>query len=116
MNIKAFDEVLRKHIRQTIIPQLRNPLNIFALGGALGAGLLSAENMRGQLESLGILKGDEVDTEKMRDFLVGGFDATPEITLFGIRFNKDDAASLVRAYGLAWVDKSAAAESAGGNG
>lgn len=107
MQVKEFDKILEKHVRLDIIPQLRNPMNIFALGGALGAHLLSAENMRQQLESIGILHGDDIDTEKMRDFLVGGFEATPEVTLFGIRFNKGDAESLLRAFGMSWPERKA---------
>jgi hypothetical protein len=109
MQIKEFDKILEKHIRLTLLPQLRNTLNIFAIGGALGAHLLSAENMRSQLEAVGILHGDEIDTEKMRDFLVGGFEATPEVPLFGIRFNRNDAESLLRAFGLSWPEARAKA-------
>lgn len=113
MQVKEFDKILEKHVRHVIMPQLRSPLNIFALGGALGAHLLSAENMRPQLEGVGILHGDDIDTEKMRDFLVGGFEATPTVTLFGVRFDKGDAESLLRAFGLRWPERPVSAEATG---
>lgn len=108
MDIKDFDAVLQKHVRLCIIPQMRNPLTIFAIGGALGAKIISAETLRPQLELAGILHGNDIDTERLRDFVAGGFSVSPTVKIFGITFDRNDAESLLRAYGLSWPDPVAA--------
>ena len=79
-----------------LVPQMKNSINRFMVGAALGAGRLRAEAMRQPLESLGILEGDNVDTAKLASALRGGFDQTPEVSVFGFRFSRDDADGLIR--------------------
>ena len=104
MKVSDFDAVLVRHVKTTIIPKMQNPFKIFAVGGMIGAGLLSAENMRPELEKVKILEGDEINTEKLRDFLRGGFEVSPIVPIWGMNFDKSDAESLMRAFGLSWMD------------
>ena len=96
MNAKIFDEILERYVRMTLVPQMKSSMNRFMVGAALGAGRLRTEAMRPQLEALGVLKDQDVDTAKLAAALRGGFDQTPEVSVFGFRFSREDADGLVR--------------------
>ena len=97
MNVKIFDEILERHVKTVIVPQMTKSLNRFLVGAAIGSGSLRADTMRPQLEALGILDGDDIDTEKLGKALIAGFDQTPEVSFLGLTFDRDDAEALLRA-------------------
>lgn len=103
MNIKTFNEVAERFVKSDILPQLKTPFSRFAVGAALGAGFVNAESFREMLEPIGVMKDDEIDANKLRDALEGGFDATPEIELnkFGVtlKFKREDADAFLRQLG-----------------
>lgn len=101
MNVKTFNEILDRHIRTTLIPQLKNNLNRFAIGALLGSGALRAESMKSQLELMGIMHDDDIDTVKLASALTEGFRQAPEVSFYGFRFNKDDADALLREFNVA---------------
>lgn len=97
MNANVFDDILERHVKTVLVPQMKSSLNRFVVGAALGAGRLKAETMRDQLEAMGIMDGDEIDTEKLAAALKGGFDQTPDVTFLGFKFDRDDADQFLRA-------------------
>ena len=96
MNVTVFDGILDRFVRTTLVPQMKNTLNRFMVGAALGAGSLRAESMRPQLKALGVMHDSEIDTVKLGAALRGGFEQAPEVSVFGFRFSKDDAEALIR--------------------
>ncbi len=100
MNVKVFDEILEKHVKTVIVPQMTKSLNRFLVGAAIGSGALRAETMRTQLEALGIMDEDDIDTEKLGKALISGFDQTPEVSFLGLTFDRDDAEALLRAFNV----------------
>lgn len=96
MNIQTFNGILDRHARLVLAPQLSSAMGRFLLGAALGAGAVSVETMRPQLEMLGIVKGDEIDTGRLAAALRGGFANTPSVSFFGMNFTKDDAEAFLR--------------------
>ena len=111
MTTQAFNEILDRHVRLSIVPQLTSPMSRFAVGAALGAGLVRAESMADTLAALGILKDGEIDTEKLRDALLGGFAASPEVAFekYGVRlvFKREDAEAFLRELNVAPPQKDA---------
>lgn len=101
MNVKVFDEILEKHVKTVIVPQMSKSLNRFLVGAAIGSGALRAETMRPQLETLGIMDGDDIDTEKLGAALMAGFDQTPDVSFLGLTFDRNDAESLLKAFNVA---------------
>ena len=81
----------------TLIPQMTKSVNRFLAGAALGSGILKAESMRPQLEALGILKDDEMDTERLGRTLMAGFEQAPEVSFLGLTFDRDDADEFLKA-------------------
>ena len=98
MNVKVFDEILERHVRTVLVPQMKSSLNRFMVGAALGSGLVKAEAMADQLKALGIMDqdGEDVDTVKLAEALKGGFDQTPNVTVMGFTFDRDDADQFMR--------------------
>ena len=91
MNANVFDEILERHVKTVIVPQMTKSLNRFLVGAAIGSGALRAETMRPQLEALGIMDGDDIDTERLGSALLAGFDQTPEVSFLGLTFDRNDA-------------------------
>ena len=114
MNVETFNELFAKHVKATIIPQMEDWKSRFAAGAALGAGVLRVESMEKPLRELGVLSYrkdengrevlSEIDVEKLRDAVYGGFSMTPEATYekFGrkLTFKKQDAEAFFRALGV----------------
>jgi len=98
MNVKVFDEILDRHVRTVLVPQMKSSLNRFIVGAALGAGRVRAESMADQLKAVGIMDADglDVDTEKLGAALRGGFDQAPEVSFLGFKFTRDDADQFLR--------------------
>lgn len=117
MNIEAFDKALENHVKTTTIPQLTHNTTRFAVGVALGAGMIKAETWLPQLTALGCVKqitdaegkptGQiDIDTARLRDAIYVGFSAAPTFELklapgVALEFSKSDAESLFRALGVA---------------
>ena len=101
MTTSVFNDVLERYVRMNLVPQMKNSINRFMVGAALGAGRLRAEALRPQLEGLGIMEGDNVDTAKLAAALRGGFDQTPDVSIFGFRFSRDDADAFIRELNVA---------------
>ena len=115
MNVETFNELLAKHVKSTIIPQLEDWKSRFAVGAAIGAGVLRVESMEKPLRELGVLSYrkdeatvrevlSEIDVEKLRDAVYGGFEMSPEVSYekFGrkLTFKKSDAEAFFRALGV----------------
>lgn len=101
MDVKTFDEILERHVKTTLIPQMTKSLNRFLAGAALGSGVLKAESMRPQLEALGVLDGDDLDTERLGRTLMSGFEQAPEVSVLGLTFDRGDAESFLKALNVA---------------
>ena len=102
MTAKLFNEILERHVRTTLIPQMTKPLNRFLIGAALGSGTLRAESMKDQLSLLGVMGPDgDIDTRKLSDALLAGFDQAPEVSVFGLVFSKDDALAFLKELNVA---------------
>lgn len=99
MNVKVFDDILERHVRTVLVPQMKSSLNRFVVGAAIGAGRLRAESMADQLKAMGIMdgSGEEIDTEKVAAALNGGFDQTPQVSFLGFTFDRSDSDQFIRA-------------------
>lgn len=100
MKVKEFDEILARHVRQHVIPHIEDPVRGFLAGGMLGAGVISAETIRPELEAVGLLKGDEIAVDRLKGFVEGAFGVQPKIAKWGLIFGKEDGEALLRSFGV----------------
>ncbi|MBR1589436.1 MAG: hypothetical protein IJ658_14070 [Kiritimatiellae bacterium] len=111
MKFADFNEIVNRFAKTNVMPSLKTAQSRFLMGMALGAGVLKAETMIPQLDTLHVVTYDEdgkpdgIDTKRLGDALMGGFDASPEFVFdkFGLKLNftKDDAKAFLKELGVA---------------
>ncbi len=107
MTFDNFIKIVENHIKTVVAPQSQSPLVRFAIGAALGSGLVR-ERIRPPLEAIGAIRragdAETVDTARIAAALRGGFDAAPELKMdfmgIGFTFRRDDAEALLREMGV----------------
>mgnify|MGYP003474159283 CR=1 FL=1 len=93
MTLNELDIKIDEYIDTKIIPSIKNPLTRFSLGMARGAGKTSLKSYATpeQLKSFGIIDDKEnVDVSMLQKILQSGFEASPELDMYGLVFVKSD--------------------------
>ena len=110
MKFSDFNEIVDRFAKTKVMPSLKAQ-SLFLMGMALGADALKVEMLIPQLDAIHVVtygedgKPDGIDTKRLGDALMGGFDASPEYVFdkFGlkIKFTKDDAKAFLKELGVA---------------
>lgn len=102
MKIDDLNEKIQYYLVNNIMPKIKNPLILFRIGLARGAGKISIRNedTLKQLKFLGVLDNEEIDVVMLKKILLAGFEASPEFDWFGLVFTKEDAESFFNFIGV----------------
>lgn len=103
MTLNELDIKIDEYITTKIIPNVENTGTRFKLGMArfLGQTSIKSHMTPEQLKKFGVIDDNEiVDVSLLQKMIYAGFDASPELDMFGLVFTKADAADFFNFIGV----------------